>query len=275
MICRVYPREDAYEGPHIADGPDLVIGYASGYRASWQTALGQIPAELEDAARVDGFSRLKTLTHIILPISAPALASTALLVFIFSWNEYVIALTLNVQTLPVGVSMLSGLTEYEIPRGQISAAIVMTTLPIVAAVLAFQRWIIGGLTAGKAERDKRILNRGRHFNELILGSIDLVAEFVEHLRRLIKVLTKNDRRFCHTLVDVARRLDRADGKVPHQLDATRHDAKRDQLFKRTDHARLYAAAEIVACFLGLFRPFLKFLEITSRVFCARSPPQKL
>lgn len=112
----------------------------------------QIPQDLEDAARVDGFSRLGMLSRVLVPLSAPAMAATAILVFIFSWNEFVIALMFMTQpakqTLPVGISMLSGVTMYEIPWGQISAAIVMTTLPVVVAVLVMQRWILSGLTAG-------------------------------------------------------------------------------------------------------------------------------
>ncbi|MBD3163081.1 MAG: ABC transporter permease subunit [Candidatus Eisenbacteria bacterium] len=110
------------------------------------------PREIEEAARVDGFSRLRILVRIVLPLSAPAIAATAILTFIFSWNEFVIALTFMqrdaMRTVPVGISMLSGATVYDVPWGQISAAIVMTTLPVVAAVLAFQRWILRGLTAG-------------------------------------------------------------------------------------------------------------------------------
>ncbi len=111
-----------------------------------------LPREIEEAAAVDGFSRPRILVRIILPLSAPALAATAILVFIFSWNEFVIALTFMqsdlMRTVPVGIAMLSGATVYEIPWGQISAAIVMTTLPVVAAVMAFQRWILSGLTSG-------------------------------------------------------------------------------------------------------------------------------
>ena len=112
----------------------------------------ELPVEIEDAARVDGFSRLQILGRIVLPISTPALAATALLVFIFSWNEFVVALTFlqrdAMRTVPVGIAMLSGATAYEVPWGQVSAAIVLTTLPVVAAVGTFQRWIVGGLTAG-------------------------------------------------------------------------------------------------------------------------------
>lgn len=112
----------------------------------------QIPGEIEDAARVDRFSRIGILTRIVLPLSAPALATTAILVFIFAWNEFLFALTFMTRdaarTVPVGISMLSGATTYEVPWGQIAAAIVLTTLPLIAVVMFFQRRIVQGLTAG-------------------------------------------------------------------------------------------------------------------------------
>ncbi|MBI2900209.1 MAG: carbohydrate ABC transporter permease [Planctomycetes bacterium] len=112
----------------------------------------RIPSELEDAARVDGFSRLGILARIVLPVSAPAVAAAGVLAFIFSWNEFTISLVLmsrdEMRTVPVGIAMLSGASAYEIPWGRIQAAVVMTTLPVVAAVLALQRRIVSGLTAG-------------------------------------------------------------------------------------------------------------------------------
>ncbi len=117
-----------------------------------EAAFRDLPVDLEDAARIDGFSRVGMLTRIVLPLSAPALGAAAILVFIFSWNEFVIALTFlsrdELRTVPVGIAMLTGATTYEVPWGQISAAVVLTTLPVVVAILAFQRWIVGGLTAG-------------------------------------------------------------------------------------------------------------------------------
>ena len=112
----------------------------------------QIPQALEDAAKVDGLSRLGILVRIILPLSAPALATTAILVFIFCWNEFLLALTFMTRdasrTVPVGIAMLSGASQYEIPWDQISAATVLTTLPLVTFVILFQRRIVEGLTAG-------------------------------------------------------------------------------------------------------------------------------
>lgn len=112
----------------------------------------QVPRDLEDAAKVDGLSRLGTLFRIIMPLSAPALATTAILVFISCWNEFLLALTFMTRdsshTVPVGIAMLSGASWYEIPWDQISAATVLTTLPLVVFVVIFQRRIVEGLTAG-------------------------------------------------------------------------------------------------------------------------------
>lgn len=112
----------------------------------------QVPRDLEDAAKVDGLSRLGILFRIIMPLSAPALATTAILVFIFSWNEFLLALTFmtkdSSRTVPVGIAMLSGASYYQIPWNQISAATVLTTLPLVVFVVIFQRRIVEGLTAG-------------------------------------------------------------------------------------------------------------------------------
>jgi len=122
--------------------------------AIWMLAsfFRRLPVEIEEAALVDGFTRLQALVRVVAPLSAPAIAATAILVFIFSWNEFVLALTFltrdDLRTVPVGIALLSGVTVYEIPWGQISAAVVLTTLPVVAAVLAMQERIVSGLTGG-------------------------------------------------------------------------------------------------------------------------------
>jgi multiple sugar transport system permease protein len=112
----------------------------------------RFPRDIEEAAWLDGLSRARTLWRIVLPLSAPAVATTGILVFIFSWNEFLIAQTLvsrdAARTVPVGIAMLAGVTVYEVPWGQIAAAVVVTTLPVVGVVLAFQRRIVEGLTAG-------------------------------------------------------------------------------------------------------------------------------
>ena len=110
----------------------------------------EIPNDLYRAARVDGCSHLGILRHVVLPLAAPGLLSVGLLVFIFSWNEFIYALTLNAsehsRTLPVAIALFPGL--HEVPWGEIAAAAVLATLPTVALMLIFQRRIVSGLTAG-------------------------------------------------------------------------------------------------------------------------------
>ena len=87
-----------------------------------------------------------------MPLSLPVAVTAGLLAFIFSWNEFLFALTLvtkdSLRVATVGISMLSGASEHEIPRGQVAAAVVMTSLPVALVVLVFQRKIVSGLTAG-------------------------------------------------------------------------------------------------------------------------------
>ncbi len=110
----------------------------------------EIPDDLYRAARVDGCSHLGILRHVVLPLAAPGLLSVGLLVFIFSWNEFLYALTLTAsersRTLPVAIALFPGL--HEIPWGEIAAASVLATLPTVLLMLIFERRIVSGLTAG-------------------------------------------------------------------------------------------------------------------------------
>ncbi|MGH9673090.1 MAG: carbohydrate ABC transporter permease [Bryobacteraceae bacterium] len=112
----------------------------------------QIPYELEEAAAIDGLSRLQTFTRIILPVSGPALATTGILAFIFAWNEFMFALTfLNVEgakTITVGVATLSGAFAYEIPWGLLAAGVMASSAPLLLFVTLFQKHIVAGLTAG-------------------------------------------------------------------------------------------------------------------------------
>lgn len=115
-------------------------------------AFRRLPRELDEAALMDGFSPFKILYKIILPLSKPSLAVTAVLVFIFCWNEFILALTLMPSqakyTVPVGIAMLSGASVYEIPWGEINAAVALTTVPIILIIAVFQRWIVEGLMKG-------------------------------------------------------------------------------------------------------------------------------
>ncbi|MGF1478045.1 MAG: carbohydrate ABC transporter permease [Cyanophyceae cyanobacterium] len=112
----------------------------------------QLPKDLEDAARVDGYRTIPMLLHIVLPMTVPALVTTGILAFIFAWNEYIFALTFitreQMKTIPVATAQLGGASLFEIPYGPIAAATVLGTLPLVLLVLFFQRRIVQGLTAG-------------------------------------------------------------------------------------------------------------------------------
>lgn len=112
----------------------------------------QLPKDLEDAAKIDGYSTTGMLTNIILPMTLPALATTGILTFIFAWNEYIFALTFITEeakkTIPVATAQLGGATLFDIPYGPIAAATILGTLPLVVLVLVFQRQIVQGLTAG-------------------------------------------------------------------------------------------------------------------------------
>ena len=112
----------------------------------------QLPKDLEDAAKVDGYETIPMLLKIVLPMTIPALVTTGILTFIFAWNEYIFALTFiteeTMKTIPVATAQLGGATVFEIPYGAIAAATVLATFPLVLLVLLFQRRIVQGLTAG-------------------------------------------------------------------------------------------------------------------------------
>lgn len=112
----------------------------------------QLPKDLEDSARVDGYNTFQMLWQILLPMTLPALVTTGILTFIFAWNEFIFALTFitreELKTIPVAAAQLGGASVFEIPYGPIAAATVLGTLPLVLLVLFFQRKIVQGLTAG-------------------------------------------------------------------------------------------------------------------------------
>ncbi len=112
----------------------------------------QLPKDLEDAAKMDGYNTWQMLVQILLPVTVPALVTTGILTFIFAWNEFIFALTFitreQMKTIPVAAAQLSGASTFEIPYGPIAAATVVGTFPLVLLVLFFQRKIVQGLTAG-------------------------------------------------------------------------------------------------------------------------------
>ena len=110
----------------------------------------QLPGDLEEAALVDGASRWQSFTKVMLPLAVPGLATTAILTFIYAWNEFLFALSFTLgperQTVPVAIALFRG--RYQVPWGEILGAAVVATLPVAILVLAFQRRIVQGLTAG-------------------------------------------------------------------------------------------------------------------------------
>jgi trehalose/maltose transport system permease protein len=114
--------------------------------------MHNLPKELEEAAIMDGAGPLTILFRVFLPILGPAAVATGLLAFIAAWNEFLFALTFTLtgeqRTVPVAIALISGASAYELPWGQIMAASVVVTVPIVLLVIVFQRRIVAGLTAG-------------------------------------------------------------------------------------------------------------------------------
>ena len=110
----------------------------------------QIPKELEEAALMDGAGRLRVLWEVTLPLAAPGILTTAILTFIYCWNEFLFALAFTVndqsRTVPVAIVLFSG--YHTVPWGQILAAVMVVTIPVAVVVLLLQRRIISGLTAG-------------------------------------------------------------------------------------------------------------------------------
>jgi trehalose/maltose transport system permease protein len=112
-----------------------------------------LPAEIEQAAIIDGASQMQTFRLILLPLTAPALVTTGLLSFVSSWNEYLFALNFtitnpNAQTVPVAIAQFTGVEAMQEPIAEIMAAAMLVTIPLVLLVLIFQRRIVAGLTAG-------------------------------------------------------------------------------------------------------------------------------
>ena len=112
----------------------------------------EIPWELEQAAQVDGATPFQAFTRVIAPLAAPGVFTTAIIVFIFCWNDFVFAISLTstpaAQTVPAAIASFPGASQFTEPIGSIAAAAVVVTIPMVLLVLLFQRRIVSGLTAG-------------------------------------------------------------------------------------------------------------------------------
>jgi multiple sugar transport system permease protein len=112
----------------------------------------EIPWDLDKAARVDGASALQAFWHVIVPLAAPGVFTTTILVFLFAWNDFLFAIALtstnDARTVPAAIAFFTGSSRFEQPTGSIAAASVIVTVPVVVLVLLFQRRIVAGLTAG-------------------------------------------------------------------------------------------------------------------------------
>jgi multiple sugar transport system permease protein len=112
----------------------------------------EIPWELEQAAQVDGATPFQAFVRVIAPLAAPGVFTTAIIVFIFCWNDFVFATSLTsttaAQTVPAAIASFPGASQFTEPIGSIAAAAVVVTIPMVVIVLLFQRRIVAGLTAG-------------------------------------------------------------------------------------------------------------------------------
>ncbi|CAI8765087.1 carbohydrate ABC transporter permease [Methylocaldum szegediense] len=136
--------------------PGLILPYLSFTLplAIWTLTafFREVPWELEKAARVDGATPSQAFRLVILPLVTPGIFASAILVFIFAWNDFLFAASLTstdrARTVPVAIAFFTGSSQYELPVGSIAAASVVVTIPVIALVLVFQRRIIAGLTAG-------------------------------------------------------------------------------------------------------------------------------
>lgn len=109
-----------------------------------------IPRDIENAAMLDGCTRISALWRIVLPLAAPGVATAAILAFVNSWDEFLLALSMNsavaYRTLPVGIQLYQG--EFAFPWPIISAALVVAIVPIVVLIVIFQEKVVSGLTSG-------------------------------------------------------------------------------------------------------------------------------
>ncbi|WP_134668966.1 MULTISPECIES: carbohydrate ABC transporter permease [unclassified Amycolatopsis] len=112
----------------------------------------EIPWELEKAAKMDGATPAQAFRKVIAPLAAPGVFTTAILVFILCWNDFLFAISLtsteSSRTVPAALSFFTGSSQFEDPTGQVCAAAVVITVPIILFVLFFQRRIVAGLTSG-------------------------------------------------------------------------------------------------------------------------------
>jgi multiple sugar transport system permease protein len=157
LISLVGPLFDVWRRVGLYDTrPGLIIPYLAFslplaiYTLS--AFFREIPWDLEQAAQVDGATPMQAFRKVIVPLAAPGVFTSAILVFIFAWQEFLLAISLtstdNARTVPAALAFFTGESQFTQPTGSIAAAAVVVTVPIVIMVLIFQRRIVAGLTAG-------------------------------------------------------------------------------------------------------------------------------
>jgi multiple sugar transport system permease protein len=131
--------------PYVAFGLPLGIYTLSAF-------FREIPWELEKAAKMDGATPFQAFMLVIAPLAAPGMVTTAILVFLACWNEFLLAIsftsTISSRTAPASIAYFSGSSQFTVPTGPIAAAAVVITIPIIIFVVFFQRRIVAGLTSG-------------------------------------------------------------------------------------------------------------------------------
>jgi ABC-type glycerol-3-phosphate transport system permease component len=150
LVLRDAHLIDTYPGvvlPYLTFATPLSVWLLAGF-------LRQVPIELEEAALVDGATRLQVLCRIVFPVALPGVAATAILTFLYCWNEFLFALSFTLgpdrQTVPVAIALFRG--QYQVPWGQVLAAAIVATIPVAVVVMIVQRRIVQGLTAGSIKR---------------------------------------------------------------------------------------------------------------------------
>jgi multiple sugar transport system permease protein len=116
------------------------------------TFFREIPWELEQAAQIDGATPFQAFRKIIVPLAMPGLVTTFIIVFLICWNDFVFAISLTAtsaaETVPAAIAQFPGVSQFTQPIGDIAAAAVVVTVPVMVLVILFQRRIVAGLTAG-------------------------------------------------------------------------------------------------------------------------------
>ncbi len=136
--------------------PGLILPYMTFALplAIWTLAafFREIPWDLEQAAQVDGATPFQAFRQVILPLALPGVFTSAIIVFIFCWNDFLFAISLTsteaARTVPAATAFFTASSNFINPTGQIAAAAIVVTVPIIVMVLIFQRRIVAGLTAG-------------------------------------------------------------------------------------------------------------------------------